>query len=144
MWKINTGSDEGIVVNTFEGKFDTDILLNYVKSNIYCWAIYPVIWDFSKADVNSTLTEDIITIVKETKAISKIRKGEKTAIVTSSDRSYGLAEMFVSLAKQAGFYIEFQSFRDYTDAKKWLLRCYNKKHLISGSTRKHAATDALR
>jgi hypothetical protein len=47
--------------------------------------------------------------------------------------------MFVSLAKQAGLYIEFQTFRDYTDAKKWLLK---QKRLISRSTRKHAATDA--
>lgn len=127
MWTIKTGTDEGIVVNTFEGKFDTDVLLNYVKSNIYCWAIYPVIYDFSKADVSSTLTEDIITLVKKGKAISKMRKGEKTAIVTSTDHSYRLAEMFVSLAKQAGLYVEFQTFRDYTDAKKWLLRYYNKK-----------------
>jgi hypothetical protein len=140
MWTIKTGTDGSIVVNSFEGKFDTDILLNYLKSNSYCWANCPVIWDFSKADVSSTLTEDIITIVKKTKAISKMSKGVKTAIVTHSDRSYGLAEQFVILAKQAGFCLEFQAFRNYVDAKKWLLRCYNKKHLISRSTRKSAAT----
>jgi hypothetical protein len=140
MWTIKTGTDGSIVVNTFEGKFDTDILLNYLKSNSFCWAKSSVIWDFSKADVSSTSTEDIITIVKKAKAISKMSKGVKTAIVTRSDRSYGLAEQFVILAKQAGFYIEFQAFRNYADAKKWLLRCYNKKHLISRYTRKPAAT----
>ncbi len=59
MWTITTGTDEGIVVNRFEGKFDTDFLLKYVKSNIYCWAIYPVIWDLSKADLSTTAAEDI-------------------------------------------------------------------------------------
>ena len=140
MWKIKTGSDEGIVVNTFEGKFDTDILLKYVKSNIDCWAIYPVIWDLSKADLSSTLSEDIIVLVEEGKVLSEKRKGKKTAIVASSARSYGLMGMFVSLAKQAGLYIEFQTFRDYTDAKKWLLQ---QTRPISRSTRKHAATDGL-
>ena len=140
MWTIKTGTDGSIVVNTFEGKFDADILLKYLKSNSYYWVNYPVIWDFSKADVSSTLTEDIITIVKKAKAISKMSKGVKTAIVTHSDRSYGLAEQFVFLAKQAGFHIEFQAFRNYADAKKWLLRRYNKKYLISRSTRKPVAT----
>lgn len=59
MWTITTGTDEGIVVNRFEGKFDTDFLLKYVKSNIYCWAIYPVIWDLSKADLSTTATEEL-------------------------------------------------------------------------------------
>ncbi len=138
-WKIKTGSDEGIVVNTFEGKFDTDILLKYVKSNIYCWAIYPVIWDLSEADLSSTVTEDIITLVEEGKALSEMRKGKKTAIVAPTDLSYGLMGMFVSLAEQAGIEIEFQTFRAYKDAKKWLLQ---HKSPVSRPTRKRAATVA--
>ena len=139
MWTITTGTDDGIVVNRFEGKFDTGFLLQYVKSNIYCWAIYPVIWDLSKADLSTTATEDIITLVEEAKTLTEIRKGEKTAIVAPTDISYGLMGMFVSLAEQAGIEIEFQTFRAYQDAKEWLLQHTSP---ISRPTRKRAATVA--
>ncbi len=52
--------------------------------------------------------------------LSTIRKGEKTALVSSNNLIFGYLRMFDILAENAEFEIDFHSFKDVDGAKKWL------------------------
>jgi hypothetical protein len=78
------------------------------------------IWDLTQADLSALKTNDLIDDAKQTKSLSSVRKGGKTAIVTGHSLAYGLSRMLEVYYDIENVPFEVQVFDAMDKAEKWL------------------------
>ncbi len=78
------------------------------------------IWDLTQADLSALKTNDLIDDAKQTKNLSSVRKGGKTAIVTGNSLEYGLSRMLEVYYDIENVPFEVQVFDAMDKAEKWL------------------------
>ena len=78
------------------------------------------LWDISNADVSQFTLDNIEEDAHCTKQVSDMRKGGKTAFVTSKDLDFGIGRMCETLSEIIIKTIEYRTFRTIEDAKEWL------------------------
>ena len=79
-----------------------------------------VLWDIVQADLSALKTDDIRDDAKQTKDLADIRKGGKTAIVSSNSLEYGLSRMLETFYDLERVPFEVQVFRTMDEAMEWL------------------------
>lgn len=79
-----------------------------------------VLWDIAQADLSALKTDDIRDDAKQTKDLADIRKGGKTAIVSSNSLEYGLSRMLEAFYDLERVPFEVQVFRTMDEAMEWL------------------------
>ena len=78
------------------------------------------IWDLTQADLSALKTNDLIDDAQQTKSLSSVRKGGKTAIVTGNSLEYGLSRMLEVYYDIENVPFEVQVFDAMDKAEKWL------------------------
>lgn len=116
---IISTQEDGIVINCIQGKLNIDELIYFIKNNICSWVGKHVIWDLNLTDLSSIKTEDWKTIIDKCYKLAEERHGEKTALISSSDFSFGMIRMLEVIAEMTEFPIHMQSFRTIENAKGW-------------------------
>ena len=80
-----------------------------------------VMWDFLAADLSALFTRQVQGVAMEAGSQPVERSSGKTALVASSDLTYGLARMYESLSSDRPSAAEHRVFRTRDEALKWLL-----------------------
>ena len=91
------------------------------RANYYSGTITSLIlWDLTKAEVSDIKTEDLIDGARRTKNRAHVRRGGKTAAVTSDPLVYGLSRMFEAHSEFEDMPFAVQVFRSVDKAREWL------------------------
>jgi hypothetical protein len=78
------------------------------------------IWDLSEASVESYSEEKLRSVLAVGGKYAELRKGGKTALVSSKTFLFGLERMYEMLSEVEGFLVEHRAFRSLEDAKEWI------------------------
>jgi hypothetical protein len=119
MDSVTTTQENEIIINSVTGKVATNEIYEYIAGNVKNWIGKPVIWDFSTADFSDVTFDSWQTLLLRLKPLSEIRRGEKTALISSHDPSFGMMRMFDLIAEDK-VAINIRSFRKIDEAKAWL------------------------
>ena len=114
-------SDNEIVINNVVSDVTADEIVNYVRDNVEKWIGKPVLWDVSKSKISNIPPKEWIGIIDQLVQSSQRRNGQKTALVSSVDRNFGMLRMF-EMSAENKLSIHLQTFRDLNLAKAWLLK----------------------
>lgn len=109
----------GFVVNRVSPGTNWNDILVYAKKNIHRWLELSVIWEVSELDFSEVQREDFLLFLYRAKDIAMRRAGLKTAIVASTDISYGMMRMFATDSEQT-FPPIVQVFRTMREALHWI------------------------
>ena len=82
-----------------------------------------ILWDFSEADLSELTNDELRQIVLEVRKRSIDRTGGKTALVFQRDLDFGIGRVFGSFSEIEDMPFEYRSFRNITEAKKWIGVC---------------------
>ena len=78
------------------------------------------LWDVSGADLSDLTVEDIEEDIIVTRNVSEMRRGGKTAFVTSNDVDFGISRMGEMRYEMEIGSIAYQTFRTIDETKRWL------------------------
>jgi len=79
-----------------------------------------LLWDLREVTKGMSTYDEVEELLSYVKKKARLRKGGKTAIVTSTDISYGWGRMTASLATAKSIPLQIQVFRSIKEAAKWL------------------------
>ena len=120
MKNITSTKEDNIIINTVVGKVTIDGIFEHIKQNVEAWKEVPEIWDFNQADLSGISTEEWREMLNRLKKLAKIKPGQKTALLSSTDLSFGMMRALDMASELKDFPIKLESFRDKGEAKKWL------------------------
>jgi len=109
-----------LTINKAKGKLTAEELLIWLSEYYSGITTKLILWDFNEADLSSITSEEFMEIAKEVKNRSDLRAEGKTAFVVNNDLGFGLGRMFQAFSEIEGTQLEFMSFRDVVEARKWL------------------------
>ncbi len=114
--------DEGIVYGTLKGEVTYTEVLSAITGMVEGEDYNPGLngitdlremkWESDQGDLRKLVQ----FLIKHRKQIGRSR----SAVVVSSDRTYGMARMFEVFSSELS--IRVRVFRDYDEAKKWVLK----------------------
>lgn len=116
--KIRTVFTEKYILNTVNDTVSYEEIAEYITENIEDWSNHNVIWDLNEFDFENFKTPQVDRAIALTSGVSKFRKGQKTALVVTSDVGYGMARMFALMGEQ-DYQFKIEVFRTIKDAEKW-------------------------
>jgi len=79
-----------------------------------------LLWDLREVTKGISTYNEVEELLSYVKKKARLRKGGKTAFVTSTDISYGWGRMTASLAMAKSIPLQIQVFRSIKEAAKWL------------------------
>ncbi|MBW2334819.1 MAG: hypothetical protein JRF06_06940 [Deltaproteobacteria bacterium] len=122
MGSIETTKDisSELTINIAKGKIMAEDLLNWVSDYYSGTVTKLILWNCIEADLSNITSEEFEKIARLVKKRSDIRKSGKTAFVFNRDVEFGLGRMYEALSKIEDIQSENKTFRDMTEAKKWL------------------------
>jgi hypothetical protein len=121
MFSIEKSIDEaqGITTLEFRGELSLKVTLDTLEE-FYSQPTKHLIWDITRADIQTATTDDLKKIVSVTKSHAKSRPGGKTAILGNSDLQYALGRMYATFCEFERHPIEISVFRNLDSAMQWL------------------------
>ena len=119
---ISLKIEENILHVTVEGTVTLSDIVTYDQNHIEVWARSPrMLWDLRRAVLPLFTSEALSGLLNEFREVSQVRAGGHTAIVVRGvDELVG--HYLVDLSKAYDAPVEYQSFVDLHDARKWLQR----------------------
>lgn len=78
------------------------------------------LWDLTQADLSDLRSEDLRSDAIHTKALADVRKGGKTAIVSSNSLEFGLSRVLEAFYDMENVPFEVEVFTNTENAMKWL------------------------
>lgn len=120
MESITIIKEDGFVINSVVGKVTIDEIACHIEKNVEAWKDIPEIWDFTHTDFADTSIEEWQAMLNSLMSFAKRKPGQKTALLSSTDLSFGMMRALDMAAEFKDFPIKLESFRDIDKAKKWL------------------------
>ena len=79
-----------------------------------------IIWDLAEADVSRITANEVRALASGVKRVAHSREGGKTAIVSPSEVSYGIARMYQIFAEIYEQIAHVKAFRSRSEAERWI------------------------
>ena len=122
MSSITSIKKHNIIIITVTGKITIGDIFEHIEKNIEAWVGFPELWDFNEADLSEVVIDKWQQMSLKLHPLAEKKHGEKSALVSSSDLTFGMLRMFQSVSEGYKFPIKLESFRQIDDAKEWLSR----------------------
>jgi hypothetical protein len=109
-----------LTIHSIHGKVTAKELSEKIES---FYAVNPTrlaLWDFSEADLKEITAEDIRTLAEFTQRFLPLRGQGKTALVFSTDFTFGLGRMYDITQNLGKSDVVHRSFRNKNEALEWL------------------------
>ncbi len=117
---ISLKIEDNILHVTVEGTVTLSDIVTYAQNHIEVWARSPrMLWDLRRAVLPLFTSEALSGLLNEFREVSEVRAGGHTAIVVRGvDELVG--HYLVDLSKAYNAPVEYQSFVDLHEARRWL------------------------
>ena len=117
---ISLKIEDNILHVTVEGSVTLSDIVTYAQNHIEVWARSPrMLWDLRRAVLPLFTSEALSGLLNEFREVSQVRAGGHTAIVVRGvDEQAG--HYLVGLSKAYNSPVEYQSFVDLREARRWL------------------------
>lgn len=110
----------GLTIHTVSGGIAAREIVEAIRGFYAGEPTMLVLWDVSEAVVTGDPHDAFASIALRARAFAESREGGKTAIVSSSDSRYSLAETLEMYLGAEDFPYETRVFRNAADAREWL------------------------
>lgn len=119
--KVEIDLEKDLTIFTLKGAVTVDGLISTVKKYYVETPTKLVMWDFSTGVTNSLSNEDLQRLGEETKKVSNLRIGGKTALVDPIDSHFAILRIYETYRELRGSPIHYFVSRDVDEAMDWLL-----------------------
>ena len=113
-------TDLQLTVQTVTGEVTADEIIHAVKNYYEGVSIKFILWDFSRASLNTIASHQVGKLTEITIQYAERRKGGKTALVFSDNTSFGLGRMFDIMQDIHKSDVSHATFRSREAAIQWL------------------------
>lgn len=119
--QVDIDLQKQLTIFTVTSKITGDEIINVVEEYYSGNLTTCLLWDLRAADMSSLSSNELKNILFLSKKYAHRRKNGKTAIVVSSDLSFGISRMYGSYSEIYEHPAAHRITKDYDDAIKWLL-----------------------
>ena len=119
--QIHVDAKKQLTIYTVTGKVTWNEIADALEEYYSNDPTAGMLWDFRAIDASDLSSRELINIVSVAKKYAHQRKNGKTAIVVSSDLSFGISRMYENYAELYEHPIDHRITKDYDAAMKWLL-----------------------
>ena len=112
-------ADESLTIFSAKGALTREEVLNFLDG-FYKHVTPNLLCDFLDVDASKLTQDDLEQIIEFSKSNAHLRKNGKTAFVTTSGLSFGMARMYELLAEAEKHPIRIYVFNDKKKALTWL------------------------
>jgi len=110
----------GLTISVTRGLIKLEDVLNWI-SNYYSGTVTQLLlWDLTEADLSEITITELKEIAAAVKKRDYLRPSGRTAFFSKGGIEYGIGRIFQEYAVMEGVESEYMSFRDMSEAKKWL------------------------
>ena len=118
--QVNVDPQNQLTIFTVTSKITGDEIINVVEEYYSGDPTTYLLWDLRAADMSSLSSNELRNILFFSKKHAHQRKNGKTAIVVSSDLSFGLSRMYEAYSEIYEHPTDHRVTKDYDDAMTWL------------------------
>jgi len=119
--RVSVDSKKQLTIHTATGKVTRDEIVEVQEKYYTNDPTTYLLWDLRAANISALSSDDLKEIVFIGKKYAQKRRNGKTAIVVSSDLSFGLSRMYESYSEMFEHPGDHWVTKEYDEAMKWLL-----------------------
>lgn len=118
--EIMIDTDKDLTVFEVRGDLTAEEIMRYSSEYYQTRPTKLVLWDCSSGSVKNITSKEFRQIAEKMKKIAEKRVGGKTAFVGDVTADFGMGRMYEAFAEIEGLPVEYRTFKNLEDARKWL------------------------